>query len=555
MTHTIRTIVYSAALLLSISPVFSQALTGVKTVGGSSPDYATLAAAVTALNTNGVGTGGVIFNVRDGVYTENISITADGTSSDPITFQSENLDASLVTISSSAAADIITLTGANYITFNKLTIDYAGISGYSAVELQNSSDNITITDCILDGSTTTGTTYTSSVIYAAELNAVDDCNNFVLENCVVRNGSYGLSFDMSTTQPGGLMVMNNEFENNYAGALYLKELTAIMVEGNSIHNSESANSSRYAMNIDNCDGQNLITKNYIYTESGGRFEYGIAINGCASVQGSEGLIANNSVQIENGTSICHGIYQSNNSNYYKIYNNTVYISGGTSTGTVCYTGYPASNDTKVVNNIFVNASTATSVSSNRTGYYANASGYNDIDYNCYWTANTGNPFRGYYGTAYSVFSTFIAATGETNSLNIDPVMTFVADKGWKASNLALIGTGLNLAEVTDDVDKTPRVTPTSIGAHELDVTTSVNENNQTAVTVYEWNRTLFIKSNDAKQKEAELILMDISGSKILSQNIDLSATSQVDISGIATGIYFVSIYNQNAVFTTKLFVK
>ncbi|MDX5321581.1 MAG: hypothetical protein LPK45_10665, partial [Bacteroidota bacterium] len=64
----------------------SQALTGVKYIPG---DYATLTAAFTALNTNGVGTGGVEFRVAtDSVFYERPPIlTAKGTASNPIVFK------------------------------------------------------------------------------------------------------------------------------------------------------------------------------------------------------------------------------------------------------------------------------------------------------------------------------------------------------------------------------------------------------------------------------------------------------------------------------------
>ena len=62
-------------------------LTGTKTIPG---DYATITAAVTDLNTVGVGAGGVTFNVAAG-YTETITagitITATGTAGNTITFQ------------------------------------------------------------------------------------------------------------------------------------------------------------------------------------------------------------------------------------------------------------------------------------------------------------------------------------------------------------------------------------------------------------------------------------------------------------------------------------
>ncbi len=143
-------------------------LSGVKTIPG---DYATIAAAITNLNTQGVGSGGVTFNVAAG-YTESITagltITATGTSSDPIVFQKSGAGANPVitrtdagTLSTTAlggAGDaVIRLEGTDYITFNGIDvtatdqgIEYgylthkpSGADGCQYVTIQNC--NITMT--------------------------------------------------------------------------------------------------------------------------------------------------------------------------------------------------------------------------------------------------------------------------------------------------------------------------------------------------------------------------------------------------------------------------
>ena len=66
-------------------------LTGVKTIKAAGGDYSTITAAITDLNTSGVGAGGVTFNVEAG-FTESITapliITATGTPSNLIIFHS-----------------------------------------------------------------------------------------------------------------------------------------------------------------------------------------------------------------------------------------------------------------------------------------------------------------------------------------------------------------------------------------------------------------------------------------------------------------------------------
>ncbi|WP_290663207.1 hypothetical protein, partial [Ignavibacterium sp.] len=108
-------------------------LTGVKTIPG---DYTSIAAAITDLNTQGVGSGGVTFNVTAG-YTESITapltITATGTSSNPIVFQKSGTGVNpsvtrtdagtLATSTIGGAGDaVIRLEGTDYITFDGIDV-------------------------------------------------------------------------------------------------------------------------------------------------------------------------------------------------------------------------------------------------------------------------------------------------------------------------------------------------------------------------------------------------------------------------------------------------
>lgn len=106
-------------------------LTGTKTIPGN---YASIAAAIADLNTQGVGSGGVTFNVAAG-YTETItaplSITATGTASNPIIFQKSGSGANpLITAytggtgtPSTAVQDgIWNLVGSDYVTINGIDL-------------------------------------------------------------------------------------------------------------------------------------------------------------------------------------------------------------------------------------------------------------------------------------------------------------------------------------------------------------------------------------------------------------------------------------------------
>lgn len=97
-------------------------LTGIKTIPG---DYASIAAAVSDLNTNGVGGGGVTFNIAAG-YTEtgNHTITATGTAANPIIFQKNGIGTNpTFTAGVGTGWDaIFKMVGTDYITFDGLTL-------------------------------------------------------------------------------------------------------------------------------------------------------------------------------------------------------------------------------------------------------------------------------------------------------------------------------------------------------------------------------------------------------------------------------------------------
>jgi hypothetical protein len=141
---------------------FSQ-LSGVKTIPG---DYASISAAITALNAAGVGAGGVTFDVAAG-YTEtatNLMVTATGTSANPIVFQKSGAGADpLITASAGVSTTldgIIILRGTDYITFD-------------GIDLKDPATNVTATTQMEWG-------------YALlKSSATDGCQNVMITNCTV----------------------------------------------------------------------------------------------------------------------------------------------------------------------------------------------------------------------------------------------------------------------------------------------------------------------------------------------------------------------------------
>ncbi len=445
-------------------------LSGNYTIPGS---FATFTAAATALNTDGV-CGAVVFDVT-GTFTENIVINdvAGASAVNTITFRSANGNPASATLqNSSNTVYTMDLNGTDHIRFENMTIAYEGTStSVSAMRLRAGASDIIIDGCVLEGRADVGTStaFGTAVIYGNESSAANDVEDVVIRNSTIRDGGHGIYLNMSTSRPTGLVIENNVIENFGRGrGIFLENFTGIVIDGNTIRkNNTNAGTSAYGISLTGCQGRSIVTNNYIYAEGSGILRTGIFLgNNNSSSAGNNSLMANNSIQVINGSSLAYAIdIAFTGNNFWNIYNNTVYISGGTSASNrVLNQGTTGSVDINIVNNIFANASTS---ANSYSAYFANSPGFGSYDNNVYWWTGTGNFSRSRVGnTNRTTFAAHTTASGETNSLNIDPEMTFVAGVGWKAEATDLQGAGQSFASVTTDIDGTPRSTPPTIGAHE-----------------------------------------------------------------------------------------
>ena len=133
-----RKFTFLLLVYLSLSGFVKAQLSGAYTIGGTSPDYVTIADALTAAQA-GV-SGPVIFNIRPGTYSGKIFLNEiQGASfTNTITFQSESGDSTSVIItdssSSTSSSDFtIFVNGADFIRFNQLTIERSGTLSYATV--------------------------------------------------------------------------------------------------------------------------------------------------------------------------------------------------------------------------------------------------------------------------------------------------------------------------------------------------------------------------------------------------------------------------------------
>jgi|GEM_PF-1032067 len=201
-------------LLSAVS--FAQPLTGVKTIPG---DYPTVAAAIAALNSSGVGAGGVTFNVNAGHNeafpnaTAGRITTATSSASNPVVFQKSGTgnNPSIRAAAGGGTMDaIIVFNGSDYITFDGIDLLESGTNANTTTMMEwgfailktspsNGAQNITIRNCTI---TLNKNNPDSKGIYSAN-HTVANFNAIPVNNITGTNSN--------------LKIYNNVINNSYMG--------------------------------------------------------------------------------------------------------------------------------------------------------------------------------------------------------------------------------------------------------------------------------------------------------------------------------------------------
>ena len=421
------------------------------TIGGTTPDYPTFTDAADALNTLGID-GPVIFNVRNGTYSEQISLLdINGTDeTNTITFQSESGDSSLVELTYSAGASykyVVELIGTDYITFKNMTFSATGTTYSLVFYFRAGLNNVTISNCVINGVVGSGYEYDKSAIYSG--NAV--FTDLKIQNNIISGGRSGISLQCDNNNYGtGTRIKNNSLTDQYYEGIFLKYHNAPQVDSNRVDNSTGYNFWGIALN--SCPNDLSVQKNIINSDNE---EGGIVLGSCLGTTSNRGLVANNFVNI-GGTYEAYGIHTTS-SNYQRIYNNSVRITSTHTTYGRAFYNYNGSN-IDVQNNVF----------SNFGGGYAyyvnNITAVTTSDYNDLFT--TGNNVGYWNGNRTDLAAFQTASSTDANSLSVNPVFVSATDMHATSSYIDSAGTPLTL--ITDDIDGQARdATYPDIGADEF----------------------------------------------------------------------------------------
>lgn len=438
-------------------------LSGIKTIdpaGSGANNYLSFASAVLDLNANGVGAGGVTFNVAAGAtFNETADLVINTTTSDatkPIIFQKSGSGANPIVRAKTGTTALATFGGNGDFVMKLVSTDYVTIDGldfqsnssataaaaiaeYGVMLTKSATDackNITIKNCNFSLNKTSSYTigiYQSNLSSSGSAVTVTSeggrSENNVYINNTFSNTYHGIYLNgfSHTTSPYNFLDNNNRIANNsitnFGGAgvtcygIYNVNQDSLTVRENTITGGSGNTTTLYA--IYNTGGNNTFltySKNTVSLASVGTSTYyGIYVSGsaaAATASATNSIVTVDSNILQNcnftSTSTLYGIYPAAGSKTLYVRNNLV--SGNTTNSTV-YNFYVAANSTVtdliMFNNTVENhRRTLTSMTGTFYGFYMTAYKTGDIYNNkvnniLNKAGNTGSLY-GYYDFASAV---------------------------------------------------------------------------------------------------------------------------------------------------------
>ncbi len=470
---------------VTASVIVAQGKSGVYTVGGTDPDYATIQSAIDDLSSIGM-EGPVTLNIRAGEYNERVRIPyiKGMGSANPLYIQSEsgNRDVKIYhdQYTSGGYSDdqhskvygVVTFYEASYVTLRGVEVTTTDQSYDAVVMVKNESRHVTIDDCYIHTATTTSYQQDINLIghYAQD---VANCNNdyLTVSNSLLEGGYIGVSMGgtsyVALPKEVGGVIEGNTFRNQGSKAIYCYDELGVKVRNNTVILTDdvTTNVTMGALDFtlrDTYSQSSEITGN-TFNLAPSKYTAAMYLRQMAGTAEAPVIIANNVVNVTSLNTSYGGVKLSDAavSNVY-IANNTIRLHGD-NTGAALWLLKPLGENVNVVNNIIQNEG---------SGYAVNL--YNDENLdkitfknNIIYTAGT-TFFRATSGNDGD-FAAFVQKTGAIGSINKQ--VSFLSDAVLEPAD-DLDGDllkALALDYVTTDINGKARpAEDITIGAYEYD---------------------------------------------------------------------------------------
>jgi len=288
----------------TLSSSVGASLNGSYTIGGTSPDYNTISAAISDLNNLGV-CGPVTFTLATGTYSEDLVINAatGASATNTITFRGAgDSSQTIIEHDGSARYATITLDGADFIRFEDLTIETTASTDGWGIHFTNGADNNIVSNCYIKTSTT-ATFDVIGIVFSgsptSEFTTGQNGNDNIIQYTFLEGGEKNIHAegDISTPNTGNrfwynvmrsaddyciytddqsdLEIIGNDMilnRSTFGDALYLLTPEDFKVEQNYI---ESPDWAVYILDGNfNGTGRSTFTNNIVFSGS----DYGVYMN-------------------------------------------------------------------------------------------------------------------------------------------------------------------------------------------------------------------------------------------------------------------------------------
>lgn len=453
-------IILVPVFLIVSSMSYGQLASGTYTIGGTTPNYASFNAAVSAMSSGVLGP--VTFLVRGGTYTEQVSMPSiTGASAlSPIVFRPDptNTTPVILTFSPTTSTSNYTVNfsgGASFITFKGITITTSGTS-YTRVLSFNASDNITIDSCDIIGASNVGTTSTNySVIYNYS-GSTNMSNNATFSNNHISGGSYAIYWYGSSSSA---LEVNNTFINNIVDNYYIRGIHSYYQDNISLIGNEFMNDGTYssASGIYAFGNSGVTFSHNTLNITGSSGVDGIYLSGSDGTPAIPNKVFNNFVIVTGGSASTYGIYSTGNTQM-NIDHNSINLLGGSSSSSAIYVTGTTTDTIRVRNNNLASQISAVAF------YIPSTSPVVQADYNNLYS--TGTDLAYYTPNYYTTLTAFqTASSTNANSVSVNP--GYYTNTNLHTTSIAINNSGTPISYITDDIDGDARSSTPDIGADEF----------------------------------------------------------------------------------------
>lgn len=443
-------------------------MSGIRTVGGSTPDYQSLEKLLYALSQCGVN-GPLTVKLANGFYMPHTFPTIPGASaSNYVQFEPLSGNANTVVFVSSMhdtamVNSLVNLQRAHHIRFKKISFQSSSSTNRATylVRMGTSSTGCQFDECTF--SETPDGNMAASFMAASALLYSGGADSMVVRNCSFNRGTAGISLvgPAQDNMAHGSTVHGCSFQNQGVNGIIVRNQVNAVIDSNTC-NGIYANSS-YAILLQDCDGATKVTRNTVYVTSGA------SCIGATNFFGSPAgyaVVANNMlVCADDGTSnMLTTPLNIITANYSKILYNSIRMTAPTRSGIAAATfGGGTLENSYFYNNIVACFDTVNFA----FNYIPTENATNYIGYNIYYSQSPLlNKYDGINCYTFANWQSHCSMDG--NSQNVNPAFLVSTPTDLRSYSQNVKEHGVPFVEVTDDMFGTTRnATAPCVGAFEF----------------------------------------------------------------------------------------